>query len=168
MKPVLLMMLVIGCGSGDSGIENLPKKQLVPREAEVVSNLDAIAKRANSIFHDTKAFPIGTTAELPARNGDVLASGCCGSKSSGTTEDNKCPVSTAWASDPVWKTLGFSIAAPSLYRYKYESADGKSYTATATGDADCDSKEATFRVHGTIDASTKPHAELDLPLKGTY
>jgi hypothetical protein len=160
MKRLLvLVVMVIGC-KGDKGIDNLPKG----RVPVAVMDLDTIAKHANAVFRDTKAFPIGTSAVLPVRNGDThIAGGCCGSKSKGTEVDHKCPVSTAWASDPVWKALSFSIDTSDEYRFKYTSTDGKSFVLTATGDADCDAQEAVFTVRGTGDTTV-----LELPPSNTF
>jgi hypothetical protein len=160
MKRLLvLVVMVIGC-KGDKGIDNMPKGRI----PGVVHDLDTIASHANAVFRDTKAFPIGTSAQLPARNGDShIAGGCCGSKSTGGEMDNKCPVSTAWATDPVWKALSFSIDTAGLYGFKYASTDGKSFVLTAIGDADCDTKEAVFTVRGTGDKTV-----LELPPSGTY
>jgi hypothetical protein len=159
MKRLLvLVVMVIGC-KGDKGIDNMPKG----RVPGVVMDLDAIAKHANAVFRDTKAFPIGTSAQLPARNGAVVGGGCCGSKSTGGEMDNKCPVSTAWASDPVWKALSFSIDTSELYVFKYASTDGKSFVLTATGDADCDAQEAVFTVRGNGDTTV-----LESPPAGSY
>jgi len=129
--------------------------------------LDQIADHAKSFFGDKHAFPTGTAKVLPARNGNPIGGGCCGSMSDGKTLDNKCAVSTEWASDPVWKALGFSLDKPSLYRFSYESADGKSFVARATGDADCDEQEAVFELRGTS-AGGEPKIELVLPPKTVY
>jgi hypothetical protein len=164
MNRIVIALALVGCGKGDKGIENLPSGSRIP---EVVHRLDAIAKKANAIFRETKAFPTGTSATLPERNGRLIAGGCCGGMS-GSEIVNKCPVSTTWASDPVWKTLAFTIDTPEMYRYAYTSTDGKSFILTATGDADCDEREAVFTVRGTIDASNEPKAVLELPPKGMY
>ncbi len=135
-------------------------------EAEI--RLNAIAKSAKRVYGDTSAFPTGTSKVLPDRNGNPVGGGCCGSMGSGSNVDNKCPPSKDWAGDPVWSALGFQIDEPTLYRYKYESADGKTFTATATGDADCDGHEAVFTVTGKLDASGSPTTELTMPPKGQY
>jgi hypothetical protein len=158
MKTILLLVVLIGC-KGDKGVDNLPEG--TKRIPEAVRQLDNVAKAAKSAFADSGKFPIGTSNVLPERNGDMkVAGGCCGSKSNPSGEmDNKCAVSTAWASDPTWKALGFSIDEPTLNRLKYESSDGKSFVATATADADCDGEEAVFTIKGTL-VDGKPKVEL--------
>jgi hypothetical protein len=130
------------------------------KATEAPVQLNAIAKNAKRVWADTGAFPKGTSKVLP--DNPSGKSGCCG------TSDNKCPVAKDWASDPVWGALGFQIDEPTMYRYKYESADGKSFTATATGDADCDGAEAVFTVTGSLDASGNPTTNLTKPAAGQY
>jgi hypothetical protein len=166
MKRILVACLLVGCGSdADKGIDNMPDQR--GRRSEALVQLDAVAKRAKAVFRETKAFPIGTSAELPARNGDILGGGCCGGKSTGAQTDNKCAVSTEWAGDPVWKALAFTLDKPSMYRFKYASTDGKSFVLTATGDLDCDEKEAVFTVRGKLDGAN-PTATVEMPAKGEY
>ena len=62
----------------------------------------------------------------------------------------KCaPDAAAW-SNPVWQAIEFSVDEPHLYRYSYES-DGKTFTAKAMGDLDCDGTEAVWVMKGTAD-----------------
>jgi hypothetical protein len=110
------------------------------KQTEAMVQLNALSKHAKMVFGESGAFPTGTAKELPAND----KPGCCGQP------DNKCPASTEWASDPVWKALDFSIDQPGMYRYKYTS-DGKTFTASATGDLDCDGKPAIFMLTGKVD-----------------
>ncbi len=111
------------------------------KQTEAMVQLNAIGKRAKMIFGESGALPIGTSKELPAND----KPGCCGQP------DNKCPASNEWASDPVWKALDFQIDTPMMYRYKYTSTDGKTFTASATGDLDCDGKPGIFMLTGKVD-----------------
>jgi hypothetical protein len=127
------------------------------KESEAGMQLNKLGKMAKVKFAETAAFPIGKAKTLPPpRTGDF----CCGDAS------GKCAASTEWANDPVWKTLEFSIDEPTMYRYSYESTDGKSFTATAIGDTDCDGAGATFTLTGTID-NGNPSVNLSIP-KGVY
>ena len=137
------------------------------KKSEAELQLNAIGKKAKIVAGETSAFPIGTAKTLPA-SPDASFKGCCGGKSTGAAVDNKCPPSADWASDPVWKTLEFTIDEPTTYRYTYESTDGKSFTATAAGDADCDNEEAVFTLTGKLDASGIPVTELAKPPAGKY
>ncbi len=147
---------VKACLSG--GLDDYRKKS---KANEGAVQLNAIAKHAKVVFAETSAFPKGTSAVLPPNPGK--SSGCCGNP-----PENKCPASKDWDTDPVWKALDFRIDEPTMYRYKYESADGKTFTATATGDADCDGDEAVLTIHGSVDASGNPTVELDKPPTGHY
>jgi hypothetical protein len=59
-----------------------------------------------------------------------------------------------WVQNPVWHALDFEIDEPSLFRYSYES-DGKTFTAKAVGDLDCDGIEITYELNGKIDPATR-------------
>jgi len=171
MRTIMIVCLLWACGKGGGdGIDKggTESRGGVKKVKEAELHLNAIAKKAKMVFAETGKFPVGTSQVLPARTVEIKEMGaCCGSKSSGDTVDNKCPVSKAWAADPVWKALEFSVDEPSLYRYKYESADGTSFTATAAGDADCDGDEALFVLKGTV-ANGTPSVELVQPPQGKY
>jgi hypothetical protein len=126
------------------------------KATEAKLQLNKLGKNAKRIVVETGAFPKGKVGPSPAAE-------CCGA-----AQDHKCPVDAkAWA-DPVWQAMEFSIDEPSLYRYSYESTDGKTFTATAIGDADCDSTMATYTLTGKLDASGNPSVDLTEPPKGTY
>jgi len=60
----------------------------------------------------------------------------------------KCAVdANAWK-DPVWQALDFQIDEAHLFQYSYES-DGKTFTALAVGDLDCDTQMITYTLKGT-------------------
>lgn len=98
------------------------------------------------------AFPKGKVGLTPSTS-------CCES-------GGKCSDPAAWQ-DPVWKSLDFSIDEPHLYRYAYES-DGKTFTALAVADLDCDGDEATYKLTGTLDAQGNVKTSLDAPARGSY
>jgi hypothetical protein len=127
-------------------------------EAEV--QLAAIGKSAKMYFAQNGKFPVGTSATLP----DFLT--CCGRSGTGGEIDNKCPTDeAAWTKDKVWAELGFSIDEPTSYRYKYESTDGKGFTATATGDLDCDGKFAVWHLVGEVEGDV-PIVTMKRPASG--
>lgn len=128
------------------------------KATEASLQLNRLGKALKLKYAENSAFPIGKSKTLPAGG---TGEGCCG------TPDNKCAVSTEWATDPVWKALEFSIDDPSLYRYTYESTDGKTFKATAVGDTDCDGKAATFTLTGTADNGA-PAVNLEKPPEGVY
>ena len=146
--------------SSDSAVADCLKQSFhdyasASKKVEAELQLNAIGRKAKAVFMENGAFPTGTAKMLPAGNNGTES--CCGGA------DGKCAVSHDWASDPVWSALGFSIDEPSLYRYTYESKDGKSFTATAVGDADCDGKPETYTTTGSIDASGNPTTSLPQP-----
>ncbi|MGE5183388.1 MAG: hypothetical protein ACM31C_15060 [Acidobacteriota bacterium] len=165
MKNDPTMKCVLGAKDNDAvkacltgGLDDYKKKS---RANEAAIQLNALGKHAKVVFGETGSFPKGTSSVLPANPSKTP--GCCGNP-----PDNKCPPSKDWETDPVWKALDFRIDEPTMYRYKYESADGKTFTATATGDTDCDGQEATFTLTGSVDASGNPTADLKLPEKGHF
>lgn len=83
-------------------------------------------------------FPAPSQAPTPA-----LGTCCAGGK-------DKCdPTASLWTS-PVWVALRFSVDDPHYYSYSYTvSTDGKSFTARAHGDLDCDGKYSTFEITGS-------------------
>jgi hypothetical protein len=123
------------------------------KASEASLQLNRIGKRAKMAFAEAGEFPKGKVALSPATE-------CCASPGA------KCPVDPKAWEDPVWKALEFAVDEPSVYRYSYES-DGKTFTALAVGDADCDTNMATFTLKGTVD-NGNPTVELTEPPKGTY
>lgn len=147
--------------SGDDAVNKCMKKGFddyagASKSSEAALQLNKIGKNAKVAFATNGAFPTGKAKTLPA--GDTCCKG----------DKGKCAVTTDWASDPVWKALDFSIDEPSLYRYSYESADGKSFTATAVGDTDCDGQNATFTLTGKVDQGGTPSIDLQKPPAGQY
>ena len=59
------------------------------------------------------------------------------------------PTPEMW-NHPTWRALNFIVDYPSLYQYEYLS-DGKSFTARAVGDLNCDGVFSTFERVGRID-----------------
>jgi hypothetical protein len=157
------MMKCVLDASGDSAVADCMKKSFEDygaksKKTEAMLQLNKLAKDAKVAAVTNNAFPTGKAKTLPAGNGGTET--CCGG------DKGKCAVSAEWAADPVWKALEFSIDEPTLYRYTYESKDGKSFTATAVGDLDCDGKTATYTMTGTIDASGNPSTNLTTPGPG--
>ena len=70
---------------------------------------------------------------------------CCG------RPGDKCaPEPTLWTKEP-WRSLKFSMDDPHSYRYEYEVAvDGRSFSARALGDLDCDGVYSTFEMVGDV------------------
>lgn len=77
----------------------------------------------------------------------------------------KCDEPKAWQ-QPLWQELDFSLDAPHLFRYSYES-DGRSFTAKAVADLDCDGIEITYVMKGTLDAQGNLSTTIVEPEPGT-
>ena len=77
--------------------------------------------------------------------------GCC------KGDKGKCAPDPALWSQPPWSDLDFTLDDPHYFSYEYKAApDGKSFTALAYGDLDCDGSHSTFTLTGTIGAEGNP------------
>jgi len=118
------------------------------KKTEAALALNQLAKNAKAAYITSAEFPKGTAKQLPDPP-------CC------AQPDHHCAVSTAWASDPVWKALDFQIDEPNLFQYSYQS-DGQHFTATAIGDLDCDGTSITYKLEGSA-KDGQPSTELTEP-----
>jgi len=148
----IVAITVAGCS------DDLKKRKVT--ETKMVLGKMTIATKTHAA--EFGAFPIGVSKQLPTpEKPDAVMKGCCGSPT------NKCPVSTEWASDPIWTKLGIALTEPMLYRYKYESTDGKAFTITAEGDLDCDGQSAIYTLTGSLDGTGKVTTNITQPV-GEY
>ena len=97
-----------------------------------------ISDSARELQAQAGAFPAASTPITPPLGA------CC-------SQAEKCvPDPTLWQ-HPTWVALEFSIEDPHYYSYQYEvGADGKSFTARAFGDLDCDGDYSTFKMHNEM------------------
>lgn len=116
------------------------------KKSEAQLQLNKLMKNAKVAYITDGEFPKGSVPLTPAED-------CCfGAGSS----EGKCAVNTdAWTKNPVWAELDFQIDEPHRFRYSYES-DGKTVTAQAVGDLDCDKTAITYTLKG--------HVETDMPV----
>jgi hypothetical protein len=112
------------------------------KEVEAKLQLLTIGKRASAVFDEKAEFPKGKVGPTPATP-------CCAEPTKQCT-----PTDTMW-SDPVWQALDFRVQGTFLFHYTYES-DGKTFTATATGDVGCTGKPTTTTLTGKVGADGKP------------
>ena len=119
------------------------------KQSEAALQLGRLARALKAEASANAAFPKGKVAQTTP---------CC--ESGGTCSDP-----SAWK-DPMWQALDFSIEEPHRFRYGYES-DGKTFTATAIGDLDCDGIEITYRLTGSFDAQGNPSTQLEEPARNT-
>jgi hypothetical protein len=131
--------------SGDDAVKACMSKAFGDYMAK--SKLTEAALQLNRIGKDLKlyvmerdAFPIGNAGPTPAEP-------CC------KGENHKCPVVPIeqWSASEIWKLLDFEISEPTLFQYSYESTDGKTATATAVGDLDCDGTMITYKLEASIE-----------------
>ena len=121
------------------GYENYLERS---KEIEAKLQLITMGKRATAFFTEKKEFPKGKVGPTPATP-------CCAEPTKQCT-----PTEATW-SDPVWQALDFRVEGKFLFQYTYES-DGKTFTATATGDVGCTGKPTTTTFTGTIGADGTP------------
>jgi type IV pilus assembly protein PilA len=108
------------------------------KKTEASLQLNKIGKNAKRTYSETSSYVVGTAAPLPAKG----TSGCCG------LANNHCVANpAAFAAEPTWKALDFQIDEPNLFYYNYTGA-AATFTATATGDLDCDGTEIVFTLAG--------------------
>jgi hypothetical protein len=112
------------------------------KSIEAQLQLTTLGNRAREVFTEKSEYPKGKVGPTPATP-------CCNEPT------KQCTPTDAMWSDPVWQALGFRIEGAFLYQYSYES-DGKTFTATATGDVGCTGKPATTTLTGKIGADGAP------------
>lgn len=102
--------------------------------------LRKLERAAQSYAIEHEAFPRGAAPLTPATP-------CCAGPS------HRCSDLQSWAT-PEWQQLYFSVEEPHLFQYSYES-DGKTFTARAVGDLDCDGDTVSYEIQGVLgDAGT--------------
>ena len=142
------------------------------KSSEASINLNKIGKALKVSFDADQSFPnvAGALAPAgPATGGNNCCGGMGGTKTTpGTVVNNKCQADPdAFLADKGWAALEFSIDEASIYSYSYVGA-ATSFTATAVGDADCDTKLATFTMNGTTTTAGNPQTDIVPPASGTY
>ena len=108
-------------------------KKAKTSEAKVqIAKLQTTAKES---FATHAGFPVQVAALTPGVD-------CC---TQGAASNKKCVATPAnWATAP-WQALDFSITEDHFYQYSY-SGTTDVYTATASGNVDCDSNTVSYVV----------------------
>jgi hypothetical protein len=109
---------------------------------EAKIQLGKIGKNAKTAFVAQAAFPTGKVGPTPAN-------ACC------SEQIKQCIPSEGMWADPTWQALEFMVEGPFNYQYTYES-DGKTFTATASGDPGCTGKPVTHTITGKVGADGSP------------
>jgi hypothetical protein len=121
------------------------------KKTEAALQLNKLAKNLKVYYITNSAFPKGKVGPSPAKS-------CC--QSAGY----KCNDPAAWK-NPIWQELDFQIDEPHLFRYSYES-DGKTVTAKAIGDLDCDGVEIEYVLTASADQGN-PSVTMTEPAPNT-
>ena len=123
------------------------------KRVEASLQLNKIGRSAKRVFSENASYVAGTALELPQHPG---SGGCCGGP------NNHCAaVPMSFAADPIWRQLDFQIDEASLFYYNYTGTP-TTFTATATGDLDCDATEIVYTLNGTA-ANGNPAVALTEP-----
>lgn len=112
------------------------------KEMEAKIQLGKIAKTTKAAFIGQAAFPTGKVGPTPATP-------CC------SEQVKQCLPGEGTFSDPTWQALEFMIEGPFHFQYSYES-NGKTFTATASGDPGCTGKPVTHTITGKVGADGSP------------
>ena len=158
-KSLLWLWLLLGIGGAvvvlailaAVAIPSFLDYQRKAKRSEAELNLRAIGKAACAYFAENAQYP-------EASGGPIPAEPCC------MQPGHRCQVDPApWMREP-WQSLDFELTAPGFYRYAYTAAPGgQGFTATATGDLDCDGEEVTFTITGTVDNGVPVVSEIVPP-----
>jgi hypothetical protein len=134
MKRGLVLIVAIGCSNKDPAKKAADDYIHKSKATEAKVMLKNISARLKELNIETPGFPKGTAMTLPEGS-------CC---------PEKCPVTDAWAKDPIWAALRFHIDEPNRFHYSYTS-DGTTFTATAVGELECDGKTETITATGKLE-----------------
>ncbi|MEO8843542.1 MAG: prepilin-type N-terminal cleavage/methylation domain-containing protein [Kofleriaceae bacterium] len=139
------------------------------KTTEASLNLNKISKAAKRVKGEIGTYPGEASATLlPASGGS-----CCGQSGGTGAVNNKCtPTPDAFtAAASGFAHLEFSVDEPSIYSYNYNpdsATNTTGFTANAVGDADCDTKLATFALIGTTTNAGNPSTNIVPPASGIY
>jgi prepilin-type N-terminal cleavage/methylation domain-containing protein len=135
------------------------------KTTEASLNLNKIGKAAKRVKGEIGTYPVESGTLLPHASGT-----CCGDSGGTSQVNNKCtPAPNSFNDTAGWSHLEFSVDEPSIYSYQYTpDATGSTFTALGVGDADCDTKLATFTLAGSTTSAGNPALTLIPPASGVY
>ena len=118
-------------------------------EAEL--NLNAIEKTNTREFAENSGY-------VPTSEGVSPTATCCAQNAGGS---RRCLADAAdWTgpAHPTWEALDFAMRKNHLFQYSYTGdATGQTFTATATGNMDCDATSVTYTLaDATADGTVNP------------
>jgi type IV pilus assembly protein PilA len=120
------------------------------KKTEAALQLNILGKNAKVMYNEQSTFYPGTAGMLPA-------TACCGQP------NNHCPtvLAATWVADTGFAQMNFEIDEPTLFQYSYTGTQS-TFTATATGDLDCDTTFITYTLNGDA-VSGNPAVSLTEP-----
>jgi Tfp pilus assembly protein PilE len=125
------------------------------KRSEAELNLNLLFKSNKVNYVDHAAYVTTNAAATPAAS-------CCTQNFNGRAQCAAVPAD--WQGDPTWTTLDFEMAQPFYFQYAYTgAANGRSYTATADGDLDCDGVTVQYQVIGAVSPGGTPTTQLLKP-----
>jgi hypothetical protein len=119
------------------------------QRVEALMALNQLKGELSILAAGATAFPAGKARTLPDKP-------CC------PQPDQQCPVTSAWAKDPLWTQLYFQLDEPSRFQYSYQS-DGKTARVTAVGDPTCAGTPITFTLDAKLVDGTPVFTQTDPP-----
>jgi prepilin-type N-terminal cleavage/methylation domain-containing protein len=126
------------------------------KQTEATLQLNKIGKNAKRVYGETAQYPVEEGPTTPKKPTGV--GGCCGGTGA---KPNHCAAAPASDWSGGWAALEFEIDEDTLFYYHYTGAPA-TFTATATGDLDCDGKEVVYTLAGTT-VNGNPIATLIAP-----
>jgi len=137
------------------------------KTTEASLNLNKIGKAAKRVKGEIGTYPVEASSTLTPHSTGT----CCGDSGGTAQVNNKCtPAPNSFTTaNSGFAHLEFSVDEPSIYSYAYTpDTSGQYFSAYAVGDADCDSKLATFTMQGTTTAAGNPALNIINPASGVY
>ena len=138
------------------------------RTTEAVSHLNKLWSGSVAYYETDHMTTDGTALPktFPGTSGTVSTAGNCGCLTGGRCAGG----GTVWNKDLTFQGLNFSLPDPFNYIPSYSSTGtgpAATFTATATGDLDCDSTLAIFRragaiKNGDVSGAVQPYVENEL------
>jgi type IV pilus assembly protein PilA len=124
------------------------------KRGEAELNLNAIEKTNVREFSENGGYIATSQVDTPVAT-------CCTQNAGGA---KKCAVVQAeWVGNATWDALDFEMTKPFYFQYSYTGvAGGATYTATATGNLDCDATTVVYTLAGTS-AGGSPAAVITRP-----
>jgi hypothetical protein len=121
------------------------------RRNEVADNLRRMYDASLAYYTSERGRGTGQARQFPASTRIAPVVKCC------LSPTERCLLGrSAWANEPTFNALAFSIDEPFYFQYQYESQGqgvGANFTVRALGDLNCDGKMSTYERTASVDAS---------------